>query len=360
MSETKCDSGNIVVVDDNPNNLRVLGEMLQQAGYKVRPTASGALALRSIQKFPPDLVLLDIRMPGMDGFEICSHLKACEELKEIPVIFISAMHETEGKVAAFQAGGVDYIAKPFQIEEVLARVDVHIRLHRMQQNLESIIAERVEELRKSYEELRHRQQQDKATLKQTVEVIAKIIEKRDPYTRGHQRRVAELAVAIANQLGIPLDRIEGLRFAAMIHDIGKIHLPAEILSRSGPLSPTEYSLVKTHSEVGHEILQDVEFPWPVAQLILQHHERLDGSGYPFGLMADEIIEEARILAVADVVEAMSSPRSYRTALGVAAALEELKKGCGTSYDASVVSAVVSLAEAGKIMLDKFEGAAAGE
>jgi putative nucleotidyltransferase with HDIG domain len=230
----------------------------------------------------------------------------------------------------------------------------------MQQNLESIVAERMEDLRKSYEELRHSQQQYKAILKQTVQAIAQTVEKRDPYTAGHQRRVAELAVAIASQLGLSPDRIEGLRFAAMIHDIGKIHLPADILNRSGPLSPTEYSLVKTHCEVGHEIVQDVEFPWPVAQQILQHHERLDGSGYPSGLKGDEIIEEARILAVADVVEAMASHRPYRTALGVAAAMEELKKGSGTSYDASVVSAVVSLAEAGKIMLDKLEGIAAGE
>jgi putative two-component system response regulator len=351
MSETKREAGNIVIVDDNPNNLRVLGEMLQQAGYKIRPVASGALALLSIKNFPPDLVLLDICMPGMSGYDVCRRLKANEKLREIPVIFISALHETEGKVAAFKAGGVDYIAKPFQIEEVLARVQAHLRLHRMQQNLEGIVAERTEDLRKSYDEIRRSQQQYRAILEQTVQAIALIIEKRDPYTAGHQQRVAELATVIASRLGLPRERVEGLRFGAMLHDVGKIHLPAEILNRAGRLSPTELSMIKTHSEVGSEILHDVAFPWPVAQLILQHHERLDGSGYPFGLKGDQILEEARILAVADVVEAMASHRPYRPALGLVAALDEVKKGRGTRYDEAAVDALVSLAEEGEIGQD---------
>ncbi len=357
MNETRHELGNIVIVDDNPNNLRVLGEMLQQAGYKVRPAVSGMLALHSIESFPPDLVLLDIRMPGMSGYDVCRRLKANEKLREIPVIFISALHETEDKVAAFKAGGVDYIGKPFQIEEVLARVRAHLGLYQMQQNLERIVARQTEDLRKSYAEIQRSQQQYRAMLEQTVQAIALTIEKRDPYTAGHQRRVAELAMTIASQLGLPSERKEGLRFGAMLHDIGKIQLPAEILNRPGRLDPVELTLIRTHSEAGSDIVHDVEFPWPVKQLILQHHERLDGSGYPYGLKGDEILEEARILSVADVVEAMASHRPYRPALGLAAALEELKRGSGTRYDEAVVNAVVSLVEAGEISQDTQGGIA---
>jgi putative two-component system response regulator len=357
MSETRHEAGNIVIVDDNPNNLKVLSEMLQQAGYTVRPAADGDLALCSIENFPPDLVLLDIRMPGMDGYEVSRRLKANDKLREIPIIFISALHEMEDKVAAFKAGAVDYIAKPFQIEEVLARVQAHLGLYRMQRNLESIVAERTKELRKSYDEIRRSQQQYRDILEQMVQAIALTIEKRDLYTAGHQRRVTELVVAIAGRLGFPPERIEGLRFGAMIHDIGNIQVPAEILNRPGPLSPVEFSLIKTHPEAGRDIVHDVRFPWPVAQLILQHHERLDGSGYPFALKGDEIIEEARILAVADVVEAMTSHRPYRPALALAAALEEVKRGRGTRYDGAVVDAVVSLVAEGAIVQDEREGIA---
>jgi len=359
MSEIRHETGNIVIVDDNPNNLRVLSEMLQQSGYKIRPAADGDLALRSIENSPPDLVLLDIRMPRMDGYEVSRRLKANEKLREIPVIFISALHETEDKVAAFKAGGVDYIAKPFQIEEVVARVQAHLRLYRLQQHLESIVAERTEELRKSYDEIRRSQQQYRAILEQMVQAISLTVEKRDLYTAGHQRCVAELATAIAGRLGLPRERIEGLRFGAMIHDIGKIHVPAAILNRPGPLSPAEFSLIKTHPEAGHDIVRNVEFPWPVAQLILQHHERLDGSGYPLGLKGDEIIEEARILAVADVMEAMSNHRPYRPSLGLAAALDELKQGRGTRYDEAIVDAVTSLAEKGEIAQGERGGIAVG-
>ncbi|MEJ2404459.1 MAG: response regulator [Candidatus Thiodiazotropha sp.] len=348
MSETKHESGNIVIVDDNPNNLRVLGEMLQKAGYKVRPAVNSTLALHSIERFPPDLVLLDIRMPGLSGYDVCRHLKESERLRDIPVIFISALHETEGKLAAFKAGGVDYISKPFQIEEVLARVQAHLGLYRMKQNLETIVAERTEDLRKSYEEIQRSKQQYWAILEQMVQAIALTVEKRDPYTAGHQRRVAELATAIAIRLGLSHERREGLRFGAMLHDIGKIHLPAEILSRPGELSPNERSLIMTHAEEGSDIVRDVEFPWPVAQLILQHHERLDGSGYPLGLKGNEILEEARILAVADVVEAMTSHRPYRPALGLEVALDEVKSGSGTRYDEASVNAVVSLVAEGVI------------
>ena len=182
----------------------------------------------------------------------------------------------------------------------------------------------------------------KETLIDTIHAIALTVEKRDPYTAGHQSRVAELAVAMAGELGLDEDRIEGLRLGGMIHDIGKIYIPAEILNRPGRLSAPEFKMIKSHSEVGYDIIKNVKFPWPVAQMILQHHERLDGSGYPRGLKSDEIIIEARILAVADVLEAMSSHRPYRPGFGIDVTLAQLRQDAGAKLDPDIVAACEGL------------------
>ncbi len=176
----------------------------------------------------------------------------------------------------------------------------------------------------------------------TIRAIALTVEKRDPYTAGHQQRVSELCVAIGRELGLAPERIEGLRLGALIHDIGKIYIPAEILNRPGRLTKTEFDLIKSHPEVGYDIVKDVKFPWPVAPMILQHHERLDGSGYPNALKGEAIILEARILAVADVVEAMSSHRPYRPVVGVEKALAEIEAHRGTLFDPAVVDACTRL------------------
>ena len=176
----------------------------------------------------------------------------------------------------------------------------------------------------------------------TVQVIAKAVEARDPYTAGHQQRVSQLARSIAQEMRLDRQAVEGIRMGASVHDIGKIHLPAEILSKPAKLSATEYLLIQDHPQVGYDILKDIEFPWPLADIAHQHHERMDGSGYPQGLKGDEICLEARIVAVADVVEAMSSHRPYRAGLGIELALEEVKKGRGSLYDPNVVDACLKL------------------
>jgi len=180
------------------------------------------------------------------------------------------------------------------------------------------------------------------SLEQTIAAVAMTVEKRDPYTSGHQQRTTQLAVAIAREMKLEPDRIDGIRVATTIHDIGKIYIPAEILNRPGRLSSAEFDMIKTHPEVGFDIVRNVEFPWPVAQTILQHHERLDGSGYPQGLKGEAIIQEARILAVADVVEAITAHRPYRAALGVDYALQEIESHRGTLYDPSAVDACLRL------------------
>jgi PAS domain S-box-containing protein/putative nucleotidyltransferase with HDIG domain len=176
----------------------------------------------------------------------------------------------------------------------------------------------------------------------TIQVLGTASEVRDPYTAGHQKRVANLASAIATEMGLPNDKIEGLWMAGSIHDIGKISIPAEILSKPTKLTNTEFSIIKEHSQVGYDMLKDVESPWPLAQIAYQHHERMNGSGYPRNLKGDEILLKARILAVADVVEAMGSHRPYRPTLGTEAALEEITKNKGILYDNAVADACLKL------------------
>ena len=182
----------------------------------------------------------------------------------------------------------------------------------------------------------------KKALTETVEAIAFMSEMRDPYTAGHQRRVAKLASAVAKEMGMSEDQIEGIRVSGFLHDVGKIVVPAEILSKPGRINEAELSLIRTHSSVGYEILKLLEFPWPVAKAVLQHHERRDGSGYPGGLTSELLTVEAEILAVSDVVESMASRRPYREALGIDKALEEISQKKGTLYNPQVVDACLRL------------------
>jgi PAS domain S-box-containing protein len=176
----------------------------------------------------------------------------------------------------------------------------------------------------------------------TVQAIAVIVEARDPYTAGHQRRVADLARSIATEMKLPDDQIDGIRVAATIHDLGKISIPAEILSKPTKLKKTEFDLIKEHSQSGYDILKDIDFPWPIAKIVLEHHERMNGSGYPNGLTGDNILLESRIIAIADVVEAMASHRPYRPGLGIEVALEEIEKNKGIFYDDAVADACLKL------------------
>src|SRR5664280_2372474 len=180
------------------------------------------------------------------------------------------------------------------------------------------------------------------SLQATINAMASTVETRDPYTAGHQLRVADLARSIAAEMHLNKDQIDSIRMASSIHDIGKIALPAEILSKPTKLTALEFSLIKTHSQSGYDILKDIDFPWPVARIVLEHHERMNGSGYPNGLTGDNLLMESRILSVADVVESMGSHRPYRPSLGIEAALEEIEKNRGTLYDNTVTDACLRL------------------
>ena len=204
------------------------------------------------------------------------------------------------------------------------------------------IARDVTERKRTEEELDNSFKRLRAALGATIHAVSVTVETRDPYTAGHQKRVADLSRAIATEMGIDINRTDGIRMAGVIHDLGKMAIPAEILSKPSKLSAIEYALIKTHPRAGYDILKDVEFPWPIAQIVLQHHERLNGSGYPTGLKGEEILLEARVIAVADVVEAIASYRPYRPSQGMEKALGEIIQNRGILYDPEVVDACLCL------------------
>jgi len=233
------------------------------------------------------------------------------------------------------AYGVEHAAL---LSPVANQIGLSIQNAQLYEEAQRELAERKraeEELRQSFEKLQ-------IALEGTINVLVSAIEVKDPYTAGHQRRVARLACAVAQEMGLAEEQIGGIRMAGLIHDLGKISIPAEVLSKPTRLSDFEWGMIKMHSQVGYDILKTIDFPWPVAQIVLQHHERMDASGYPQGLLGEEIMLEARILAVADVVEAMASHRPYRPLRGLDKALEEISQNRGVLYDPEVVDACLKL------------------
>jgi len=217
------------------------------------------------------------------------------------------------------------------LEEIAS--DIAFGLHNIELEEKDKLAEK--KLQQSYQKI-------KKTMEDTINVIGNIVETKDPYTAGHQKNVSELAIAIAREMKLPQYKIEGIRIASLVHDMGKISIPADILNKPDKLIDIEYSLIKNHPKTGYDIIESIEFNWPIAEIILQHHENIDGSGYPNKLKGDEILLEARIIRVADVVEAMSSHRPYRPALGIDKALEEISQNRGILYDSEVADVCLKL------------------
>jgi PAS domain S-box-containing protein/putative nucleotidyltransferase with HDIG domain len=262
--------------------------------------------------------------------------------------------EELGKVQHNKSGEV--IGINGVLRDITERKRVDEKLRRAHEELEIKVQERTAELTKANKALqveiterRHAEESLKESydklrraLEGTIHALASTVEKRDPYTAGHQQRVAGLACAIGTEMGLSEEKIDGIRMIGVIHDIGKMYVPAEILSKPGQLNEVEFKMIKAHARVGYDILKKVEFPWPIAQVIAQHHERIDGSGYPSGLSGENILLEARIIGVADVVEAIASHRPYRPALGIDKAIEEISQKKGTLYDPEVVDACLRL------------------
>lgn len=329
----KSDKATVLIVDDNPINIDLLLDILK-GDYRFGVAKNGAKALEYLKKNKPDLILLDVMMPEMDGFEVCEILKSDQRLKDIAIIFITALSDSKYITRGFDMGAVDYITKPFKAAEVKARVQTHISLIKMKESLnkqKAILEDQVKDKTAQLQEM----------FDATVGGMALVAESRDPYTAGHQHRVAQYACDIATHMELPKDQIEAIRISGLLHDIGKIRTPVSLLNRPGKLLKAEWELIKTHPVIGYKILKTIPFPWPIAEIVYQHHERIDGSGYPQGLTGKDILLEAKIIAVADVMEAISSHRPYRPALPIESALNEIKNQKGILFDETVVDSFLS-------------------
>jgi len=280
--------GKILIVDDESSARAALETLLRREGYDVRDAADGRSALAACSEFKPDLILLDILMPGIDGFEVCRRIKETPETRLTPVVLITGLSDTEDRIRGITAGADDFLSKPIDINELLARTRSLLRLKQYTDELEN--AEVV------------------------LFSLALSIEARDPYTRGHCERLAEMSVMLGKKLALPEEQITALRRAGIVHDIGKVVVPDAILLKPGPLTPGEIAVMRKHPVVGERICAPLKSLHFVLPIIRHHHEKRDGSGYPDGLSGEEIPLAARILQLADVYDALTTDRPYRTAV----------------------------------------------
>jgi putative two-component system response regulator len=333
----------ILMVDDNTANLQVLREILGGLGYKLLVAKNGRSALSIARKAKPSLILLDIMMPEMDGYEVCRRLKESEETRRIPVIFLTALADTADETKGLQLGAVDYITKPLNPELVRARVHNQIELKRYREHLEQLVADRTRELA--------------LTQAVMIESLATLAEYRDPETGGHIKRTQNYVKALARHLkGHPRfkgelndDTIELLYLSAPLHDLGKVGVADSILLKAGPLSEEEFQQMKQHTQYGHDALRITErklgrsgFLRYAREIAYTHQEKWDGSGYPQGLKGDQIPISGRLMALADVYDALISKRVYKSPMSHDEAIEIIKKGRGSHFDPDLVDACLAL------------------
>ena len=334
--------GNIMIVDDNPANLKLLEGMLGQQGYVVSSFPGGRLALAAAKRRPPDLILLDINMPEMNGYEVCERLKASGELSGVPVIFLSALNEIEDKIMGFQAGGVDYICKPFQLEEVRARVETHLNLHELRQALRHQNEQLEELVNQRTDQLQVALQQIESTYDETLHALGGALDLRDNATAGHSQRVTRYSVELAKIMGFGGEELRNIALGAFLHDFGKIGISDAVLLKPGKLTPEETEIMRQHVRIGYDMVSGISFLSGAAQILLAHQEYYDGSGYPRGLAGNQIPMGARIFAVADTLDAMTSDRPYRKALSFQDAREEIVRCSGSQFDPDVVQAFLRI------------------
>jgi response regulator RpfG family c-di-GMP phosphodiesterase len=357
----------VFFVDDEPNILKAITRVTNKEPYDVFTFNDPRKALAELDKIEAAVVVADQRMPEMTGTELLEIVKI--KYPNTTRMILSGYADITSILSAINQGKIFYfITKPWKGDELKSAITEAINRHHLitenkrlaeltkrqnqkllylNKNLEKKVTERTQKIKQSESQL-------KEALEGIIHAVALTVEMRDPYTAGHQNRVAELACAIAKVMELSPDQIEGIRLAGTIHDLGKIYVPAEILNRPGKLTPIERELINVHPQVGYDILKNISFPWPIAEIVYQHHERMNGKGYPRGLSGEDILLEARIIAVADVVEAMSSHRPYRPAPGTDLALKEIAKNKGILYDSKVARACLSLFEE-KITLQGWMG-----
>ncbi len=332
----------VMIIDDTPMNIRVLNDILKKNTIQVQAFVDGEMALEAINENPPDLILLDIMMPKINGYEICERIKSNQSLEDIPVVFISALSGSLDKIKAFEMGGADYITKPFQPDEVVARVKNHLKLYKLQKQyvlynkqLKESVDEKMIEISDAY--------------KGASLALAKLTESRDYETGQHIRRVQELSQLLAQLLynsstfeePITHDFIQDIYYAASLHDIGKVGIPDDILLKKGSLSKEEFEIIKTHVVIGAETLEEVHSIYANNIISLgmkiarYHHEKYDGTGYMEGLKAEEIPLEARIMTLVDVYDALRSERPYKKAINHNDTCKIIEADIGKHFDPKI-------------------------
>ena len=332
----------IIVVDDDPIILKRAWNTLTDAGLKVIVLKSGKALLEHIKENPaPDLILMDISMPEMDGFEVMKELKKSEDgWRDTPVIFLTANEDEDTETKGLSLGAMDFIRKPFVASVLVLRVKHAVELIRLQRDLESMVDEKTRE--------------NENLFLHVVESLADAIDAKDNYTNGHSGRVADYSKEIAERYGYDQKRQEKIFMMGLLHDVGKIGVPDEVINKPGRLTEEEFAKIKKHPSIGGKILSNIKEMPELASGAKWHHERYDGSGYPEGLSGDEIPEEARIIAVADAYDAMTSNRSYRGSLPQETVRGEIKKGKGSQFDPKFADIMLEMIDDDKeyLMRDK--------
>ena len=314
----------VLVVDDTDINLELMQEVLAPF-YHVQIAADGATALELAKNKPPDIILLDIVMPGMNGYEVCMALKKDLRLARIPVIFVTAMNDEEDEKKGFDAGGVDYITKPINPALVLARIHTHLALYDQNRALEILVRQRTQELEE--------------TNKLIINRLARASEYKDDYTGNHIVRMSHYCRLVALEYGLDESTANLLLNVAPMHDVGKIGIPDRILQKTGKLDPDEWIIMRKHPEIGADILGDSDNRLLEAarQVALTHHEKWDGTGYPNHLAGEDIPLFGRIVAIADVFDALTSKRPYKNGWATEEAIEEIKTKAGTQFDPTLIA-----------------------
>lgn len=334
MSNTEKNT--LLVVDDTPENIDVLRGVLG-ANYMVKIANNGPLALKIASAQPPDLILLDVMMPGMDGYEVCRQLKQNEATRHIPVIFVTARGEVADETLGFELGAADYITKPVSPPIVHARVRAHLSLSNQRRYLEHLVAERTGELERNNRQL---ETNHLAMLKQ----LGRAADYRDNETGMHIVRVGNFSKLLGLASGLMESQAELLMYASMMHDIGKIGIPDHVLLKPGKLTDEEFEVIKKHPEIGAQIIgeHDAEVLKMAKQIALSHHEKWDGQGYPRGLSGEDIPIVGRIVAIADVFDALTCIRPYKRAWSIESALELIANEAGRHFDPRLVKLFSSL------------------
>ncbi len=313
--------GRVLIVDDEPQNRALFSTLLEREGYSVEVAADGVEALDKIELEAPDLILLDVQMPRVNGFEVCRRVKGDDRRRLIPIVLVTGLAAREDRIRGIEAGADDFLAKPVDRDELRARVGSLIRVKQYTDQLESAEA--------------------------IIMSLARTIEARDAYTQGHCERLAHYATALGNSLGLSRQQLSALRRGAFLHDIGKIGIPDAVLLKTSNLTPSEYELMKEHTVIGDKLcgtLQSLELVRPIVR---HHHERLDGSGYPDRLSGSQVPLLAQIVTIVDTYDAVTTDRPYRRARPAEVAYAELMNEVNNGWrDRSLVQAFIALGRRG--------------